>query len=477
MNHLINAKSLYMVMIVFVVVQAQEISVDICKWKGNAHAAFTLIHDDFGDDTYTPEILHAGTLAYERGLKISSAAVVERIVSAGEERWNDMNSFIAQGHEILNHSWNHDNPTSANWNDFRDLKETKDSLQAHLADSVWQKKVSFFCFPEDAGTVAQLDTLKKYGYIGARWRNGYEGDRINSGGTDFNPFQSNFYGYISKEYGDSVLALAPNSTYTDWWLTYPDKSYFTYVSPIEKLEQRHLDKTLEAGGWGVMEMHSIAPSQIYPEESPWWSPMSYEKYERLLDRFKELQDCDSLWMDVPSEVASYIVLRNGTDITVQDSTIAFNYSGVNTIYETVITLKIATQGDLLSFFQNGSAVESYCLQDEIIDNNPDTVYIDINPANGSVTFRKEEVEVIGQAKVKQAEVKISLHKNSLHLTLPKGNYSTRIFDLRGRAVTSEIVGLSDGVSSIILTHTLSAGSYIVEMKAGGVLSSRKIIVQ
>lgn len=451
------------------IVTAGEISVSICQWRGDAQFAFSIIHDDFGDANYTPEILKAGTLAYERGLKIASAAVVKRMVDAGEERWHDMNSFIAQGHEIVNHSWNHNNPTSAIWDDYRDLVETKDSLEAHLADSVWQKEISFYCFPEDAGTKAQLDSLQKYGYIGARWREGYEGDRVNSGGSDFTPFQSDFYGYISKEYGDSVLAQMPNSNYTDWWLTYPDKPYFNYKSPIEKLEQRHLDKAQECGAWGLMEMHAIAPSQLYPEGTSWWSPMSYTKYERLLDRLQALQLSDSLWMDVPSKIASYITLKNGCALSVTDSGIHFDYASVDARYLTELTLKVATGTRELTFVQDGIEIPS-------LPQGEDTLLIHVNPANGPVQISGGTAVVESSASLAY-QIGINAESGRIAVTFPTGRYKAQLFDLRGRAVSATVQAITSESTTAVFTGSFAAGSYLLQVESDGLRTARQILVR
>lgn len=447
--------------------QVYALEVELCRWKGNAEFAFSIIHDDFGDGNYTPEILKAGTMAHERGLRIASAAVVKRMVDGGTDRWNAMNDFIAQGHEIVNHSWNHDNPTSGSWDDFRDMSQSKDSLEAHLADSVWQKAISFFCFPEDAGTAAQLDSLKLYGYVGARWREGYEGDRVNLSTAAYNPFRTDFYGYISKEYGDSVLATNPNSNYTDWWLTYPDKPYFNYKSPIERLEQRHLDKAQETGSWGVMEMHSLAPSQLYPEGSSWWSPMSYDKYAGLLDRCVALISCDSLWMDVPSAVSSYIVMKSKTSVLVEGDSIRFDYSAVDAPYRCELSLLVHTGAVSYRFTQGDEPIAGKEINDS-------TVCITIDPQKGNIKVSPETGTLQSDFQHRET-LRLLSDKAGLKVYLPAGAYELMLFDLRGRSVGT-VTGISTGRSAVSLGAYCAAGTYLmVATVAGNTIMQRLVI--
>lgn len=505
-----------MVLCVATIFAYEELS--ICRWKGNAHAAFSIIHDDFGDASYTPEIIKAGNMAAERDIKIASGAVVYHMVQGGEERWEQMNSFIAQGHEIVNHSWKHDNPQDAAWDDRRDMLATRDTLEVHLDDSLWQKKITFFVFPEDKGTRAQLDTLKKHSYIGARWREGYGGSRINSDLTNFNPFQSDFYGYISEEFIDSIktpekiaealknaaiqqdtvdtVAIVDSITKAmKWLMTYPDQPYppfDNFTTPISKVEQRHIEMALKDSGWGLMEMHSLAPSQIYPSKNAcWWSPMSYTKYEALLDRLVELRNDnapDSIWVDVPSTVASYIELRKKCLAKYSESlgntegfpfkaTIGFDCGDIDSIYLTELTIKVPTFGRKLLFYQNDKPIQPYAfnLPKNATNNISDTIYLDVNPALGAVSITEDGMAINHVSKTVQKNLQIKSNVNHISCSFPQGAYEIQLFNLHGQAISKKIQGVSPKAHSLDMGTNIARGNYIAVGNIEGKSFVKKVL--
>lgn len=458
------------------IIQAEKIS--ITKWKGDAHAAFSIIMDDFGSPELSPPIIKAGNMAAERGLKISTAVVVNHILGDPKLQWGLLNSFVAQGHEIVNHSWNHDNPDSSNWDKVRDMLQTRNSIEANLADSVWQKKVTFYAFPYDGGRIEDLDFLKEHGYIGARFTE-QTISRINESSENFDPFYSTYYSYISKEYIDSALipeflAEGKDTTDIEWWLTYPDKEYppfNSFTTPIEQIEQRHIELALKQGGWGLMEMHSISPEQLYPQ---WWSPMSYKKFEALLDRLAAAQDCDSLWIDVPSRIAAYMVLSNNTTLTSSDSLITFHYGDVGHQYFTELTLKIPTNGATLQFSQNGKSIPSHTKRER--QDKPATVYINVDPSKGPVRISKNDAPILTKGTETLGKTTMTVHKNSISLMIPAGNYAIDILDMHGRKQLCSITESSNGRSPIIIKHSLASGTYIVRTKIDNIQESKKFQV-
>lgn len=443
-----------------------EINVSICKWKNDATAAYTFILDDFGDTRYTPEIMTAGEWAQERGLKISTAAVVKRLVDLGEPQWAEMNKFISMGHEVINHSWDHKSPVGSEWNNDLDLIYSKDSLEAHLADTVWQKKITFYAFPEDQATTQYLDILKNNGYIGARYRVGYEGSRINSGNVDYNPFYTDYYGFISKEYLDSVLIPNddPNDNIevTDWWLTYPDKPYFNYKSPIEIIEHRHLDKAIDEGGWGVMEMHAIAPSMLH---EGWWSPMSYDRYKGLLDRCKNLQDSNIIWMDVPSTIASYTDLRNKSSLDINDSIISIDYRSADERYLTDLTLKISVPNYNMSKIEL-SLINENNVETDIpfkLAEDSSFILVNINPSDGNLKYHLTGTANKFKKKSFNDNIKTKIMNGKIYCMVPAGAYSAQIFNLQGQAVTKKIEGYASRKEFIKISDLFSDGSYILKI--------------
>lgn len=453
------------------VVVAKEIT--IAKWKGDAHASFSLILDDFGCEEHSESILKAGVMAAERGLPISTAVIVNHIIGDPNVQWRLMNSFVALGHEVVNHSWNHDDPQGNKWNQIQDMLVSRDSIEANLADSVWQKKVTFFAFPYDGGGVEDLQFLKEHGYLGARFTE-FNTLRVNISSQIFDPFYSDFYPYISQEYIDSniipeMLAKGEDTAGIEWWLGYPDKEYPPYnefTTPVEQVELRHIEMALKKGAWGFTEMHAIAPKQLYP---PLWSPMSYDKYTTMLDRLAKAKACDSLWVDIPSRVAAYVVLSNRTTLSASDSLITFEYGDLDPLYFTELTLKIPTKGATLYFSQNGKVISPYTKSDT--QSKPDIVYIDVDPSNGPIHIKKNEAPILPLSTATIGKTRVTILKNEIACMMPTGTYIIDILDLKGRKQFCSTSGNSSGISPITITHSLASGMYVLSIIQNNVQKS------
>src|SRR3954470_22915133 len=82
---------------------SQSITAEKLRWKGGAKAAYTYIHDDLCDPS-TPGIFkYADPEAKKRGLVFGSGAIVENC----SDKWKQLNQMVADGDEIVSHSWTH----------------------------------------------------------------------------------------------------------------------------------------------------------------------------------------------------------------------------------------------------------------------------------------------------------------------------------------------------------------------------------
>ena len=156
-------------------------------WRGNATAAYTLIHDDICDPSVHGAIAHADPMLVERGLHGGFGVIVSRC--SVMNRWDEVKSLIAHGHDVFDHSWNHPCMTMN-----AALAMSCDPAAPHSADYATEIDMStkvlreqtgvpnvFFIFPYDVCDPAGVARLKTQGYLGARC-----GDQT----TQFNP--SNF---------------------------------------------------------------------------------------------------------------------------------------------------------------------------------------------------------------------------------------------------------------------------------------------
>jgi peptidoglycan/xylan/chitin deacetylase (PgdA/CDA1 family) len=235
----------------------------VAQFRGAAQGAYTIMHDDLCDYNIDSLFDVAEPMLNERGLNAAFGVIVQRC----EERmiWNRVNALIANGHEIMNHTWTHLDVGAPGAN----IAEQVDQATTVLNQNLTSGPAKFFIFPYDSFTddvVAHLATL---GYSGAR------------AGTK---------GLNQADFGDGLRVMF--DVYGG------ENSIYMEQGDILKY---YVDLAISDAGWAVREFHGIADQTF--------EPVPVADYEAHLDYVKEKVDAGQLWVDTPSSVINYRFAR------------------------------------------------------------------------------------------------------------------------------------------------------------------------
>ncbi|MBN1983527.1 MAG: polysaccharide deacetylase family protein, partial [Chitinivibrionales bacterium] len=168
---------------IFISSTTAAITAKTTKWKDEAKAAYTMIHDDLCDGS-TPGITGvADTVAYNRGIVLGSGAIVQECEN--NNFYDRLKTFASHGHEIVSHSWSHVDATQG-WNADQEIVKSKATLEQKLEGI----NITFFIFPFDNYDTKALNALDAAGYISARAGPApYGGDRgVVTNLAQFKPF-------------------------------------------------------------------------------------------------------------------------------------------------------------------------------------------------------------------------------------------------------------------------------------------------
>jgi peptidoglycan/xylan/chitin deacetylase (PgdA/CDA1 family) len=344
--------------------------VKVARWKNNAKAAYTIIHDDLCNTECSGIYENADTIAFNRGLRFGSGAIVKMCEDEGDYMWEHLRTLASHGHEIIAHSWDHGSPVDLgwvpeSWSVDTDVVMAKEVIENNIPAT----QVTYYIFPYDAYTDQRLNELKEHGYLGARaGKIMYDNDRgVNIFLDNFDPFKSCYFdGYMSKAEQDEIDALPVDERYT----------VSIYNDDNDDIEIQHLDSALTTGGWSIQEIHSVDDTE------PWgWGHMSIKKYRALLDYAKKKIEAGLLWMDTPTAVIKYIMTKNSAGAAkFENNVVSFAPAGsFNTRYLTEITIVIETSGNLagITGTQNGTEFKAE-------KNGKNNFIMDVDPTQGDI---------------------------------------------------------------------------------------------
>lgn len=231
--------------------------VGVCTWRGGARAAYSIVHDDVGQPEADGALDFGLPELSQRRLRAGFATVIGDIEARG--MWPRLATLVGDGHEILNHSWDHCNLVER-----PDYEAQIDRPQALAQRRLGAHAPRLFAFPYDAYDEPAREHLRSRAFAGAR-----AGER----GVD--------------------VADAPADDFYLRYDTYgPDYSVYE-----EDVLNAHVDAAIESGGWAVRELHGV--------EDQSWEMISRVDYARHLDRLVEAGKTGRLWTDTPSVVAAY----------------------------------------------------------------------------------------------------------------------------------------------------------------------------
>lgn len=165
---------------------AQNPTAQITRWKNDAKAAYTIIHDDYGMSGVDGIWQYGDTIAANRGIKFGFGAIAShcetnRIVR-GKTLYNHAKEVMMDqhGHELINHSFDHGcavgragwDPCNAQlgWGESTSLtafsRELNEAHNAFLNGTGYAPV--YYIFPYDRHSNLANQRLKDLGYSGSR---------------------------------------------------------------------------------------------------------------------------------------------------------------------------------------------------------------------------------------------------------------------------------------------------------------------
>ena len=295
-------------------ISAQNPSGYIADWKNDANAAYTIIHDDYGDPGVDGIWQYADTIAANRGIKfvigaISSSCEAFRSIGGYSTPYDYAKNVMLQdhGHEIISHSHDHDCAVgNAGW----DVDEDGSVRPCDDFSEYWGESSSyanfntqlvtahasikagtghdpvFYIFPYDRFSYIANNKLKEMGYIGSRtgWTGPFPSNPIypvdgyeNSDVSSFFPDSDGFF-RTSVEVFDGV----------DY-----DKNIAGQVAELNG----EVDNAIASNLWCNRELHNVGSSG--------WGSVKVESYRQHLNYLKQKVESGDLWVGTISEILTY----------------------------------------------------------------------------------------------------------------------------------------------------------------------------
>ena len=295
-------------------INAQNPTGYIADWKNDAKAAYTIIHDDYGDAAVDGIWQYADTIAANRGVKfvmgaIASSCELNRNINGYSNAYGyAKNVMMAQhGHEMINHSHSHtcavgnagwprtfdgeylpcDDPATywgenVNYPDF-----TTQLVTSHNSITSGSGHAPvYFIFPYDRFTYKANDKLKDMGYIGSRtgWTGPYSGNPTHyREGYEMSDL-STFYPDADGFFRTSVQVFDGVDD---------DKDVAGQVAELNG----EVDNAILSNMWCNRELHNVGNSG--------WGSVKVESYRQHLNYVKQKMDAGDLWVGTVSEILTY----------------------------------------------------------------------------------------------------------------------------------------------------------------------------
>lgn len=305
------------------------VQTQVSDWKNGAHAAYSIVFDDYCAWANDAGLILAESEVSKRGLVASFGVIAGACGDAAwSPHWPNLQKFVQRGHALFNHSWDHGHPLNADWAAKPWGGNELEIIQSGntVAQQVAGYQMQFYGFPFDAASEAQMDYLKsRPQYLGARKTNYWQANGINE--KNFaDPFAVRFQVYAQADQGEHNPASLGN----------------------------FLQASLQQQGWGMRVFHSVADS--YYESVP------LADFQQHLDQVQNLANAGQLWVANANEVLKYRYAREHCALkpaqtVAQGVLLSFdNLSAQCRKYATPITLEITHASGGLEVLQAGKAL-------------------------------------------------------------------------------------------------------------------------
>jgi peptidoglycan/xylan/chitin deacetylase (PgdA/CDA1 family) len=279
----------------------------VANWRGDATAAYSLIHDDICDPHAVGVFSAAEPELTRRGLHAGFGVIVSACDAPHGGTWDQVKTLVAHGHDVFSHSWDHPcmtqdaalaescDPAAPRSVDFgKEIGQAAATLKS--ATGLTQ---DFFIFPYDVCDPAAIAYLKQNGYLSARCgTNGMNPTALSDPFAVqfdvFGPSYSTYFGAAAcaktAKGAQPVQYTTPPADYTDDCRLY--------------ILNHYVDDAIAARGWAVRELHGLDPV-----DGRGWETVPVPDYRAHLDYVTSKIAEGALWVEGPTTVMKYHFAR------------------------------------------------------------------------------------------------------------------------------------------------------------------------
>jgi len=284
----------------------------VATWRGDATAAYSLIHDDVCDDNLDTAFSIAAPELKKRGLHAGFGTIVGRCQQSGVDKWPAVRALVEDGHDVFSHSWSHPcldadperppeqcpRPPDVKYSAdlVSEIERAGETLRAQTGVAL-----DYFIFPYDYCAPRALTYLKEHGYLGARC-GATEAMPINEPGFA-DPFGAFFdvFGPAYSYYWDRGPCRGKVTQFT----TPPYGVKSAPADCVEYVENQYVADTIARKGWGIREFHGF-----HPGLNDAFEPITRTDYTKHLDYLQAQSESGALWVEGPSRVLRYRFARD-----------------------------------------------------------------------------------------------------------------------------------------------------------------------
>lgn len=292
-------------------------SIKVADYKDGKECAISLTFDDSMKEHYTIVAPELEKRGFRGTFWMCGAWMpAEPQYDTTHFTWSEAKEMSEKGHEMSNHSWSHQFMTTLSDEDLaREIRMNDEAILKNLG-----KASTTFCFPYNSYDERTIAAVME-GRIGARLK--------------------------------------------EFWLG-------GQHSPKEYLTEQ-VENALASGSWIAGMTHGINYGyDCYTDPT---------EFTDFLDYLKSLED--RIWVGTFRDVAAYTAVAKDVELTIEASgkgvTITPKTSLDKALYETPLTLEVATGGKKIKAEQDGKTLNPICRND--------TAYINFCPYGGPVTIK------------------------------------------------------------------------------------------
>ncbi len=293
--------------------------VGVATWRGNASAAYSIIHDDICDDNADGALSIGSAQLKRHGLHAGFGVIGSKctVAKTNQNKWPLVKNLVADGNDVFSHSWSHpcidgnasrppdECPPDAVYSSDMEVEIGKagDELKTQLGVSP-----DFFIFPYDYCSPRAIAYLKAKGYLGARCG---ASDGVPANPPAFaDPFLALYdvFGPAYSYYWNDGACKGKISQFkTDpYEVAGAPKGASAPAACVTHVLQQYVDDTIAAKGWGIRELHGFHGTE---DKAGSFEPIAETDYAAHLDYIKGKQDSGALWVEGPTPVLRYRVAR------------------------------------------------------------------------------------------------------------------------------------------------------------------------